>query len=81
MEIMHYLLIPLKPVMHLKHQLPEKLIPTIDQLFKRSFSHELEEIIQDCGGEQLLLLDQLVNNVSGDNFVVLDDIHSIITEK
>jgi hypothetical protein len=59
---------------------PTKLIPTIGQLFKRSFSCELEDIARDCGGEQFLLLDQLVNNVSSDNFLVLDDIHSIITQ-
>jgi hypothetical protein len=60
---------------------PTKLIPTICQLFKRSFSHELEDIASDCGGEQFFLLDQLVNNVSDDNFLVLDDIKSIITQK
>ena len=59
---------------------PTQLVSTIGQLFKRSFSHELEDIARDCGGEQFLLLDQLVNNVFGDNFLVLDDIHSIINE-
>ena len=52
---------------------PAKLIPTIGQLFKRSFSQELE----DCRGEQFLLLDQRVNNFFGDDYFVLEDINSI----
>ena len=60
---------------------PTKLIPTIDQLFKRSFSYELEELARSCGGEQYILLDQLVNTCSGDNLLILDDIHSIINIK
>jgi len=59
---------------------PTKLIPTIDQLFKRSFSYELEELARSCGGDQYIFLDHLVSNVNGDNLVILDDIHSIIKE-
>ena len=37
-------------------------VPTIDQMFRRSFSLGLEELARDCGGEQYLLLEQLVNS-------------------
>merc|ERR1719154_303715 len=43
---------------------PTKLIATIDQLFKRSFSFELEELSRNCGEDQYILLDQLVSNVN-----------------
>ena len=41
-------------------------VPTIDQMFRRSFSLGLEELARDCGGEQYLLLEQLVNPFNPD---------------
>jgi len=43
----------------------------IDQLFKRSFSHELEDLARECGGEQYLLLEQLVHGTINDKYMAL----------
>ena len=38
---------------------PTNIIPSIDQLFKRSFSHELEELTKTANGEQIMALDDI----------------------
>ena len=55
-----------------------KLVSSIEQILKRTFSYELEELVRCCGADKYNLLDQLIINVSGDSLKVLDDIQSII---